>query len=431
MGARRRIFQGITANGFGQAITLLIQVASVPILIRAWGVELYGEWVILSAVPSYLTLSDVGFTTVAGNVLALLDAERDRDRMRAVYQSAWAMVSALSFAVLVPVVAVLWLTEPSKLLGLVHITGRTLDVTLIVLFLHVAMSMQTGILQLPFRALKENPLAVAIVNFIRLLEWSAATLTVLLDGAVVHVALAFLLARVLGNVVLWLLLARRSRSLRLGVRHVSARIVKSLLRPSLAAMCFPVGLSLTMQGVVLLIGNLIGPSGVALFSVYRTFTRAPIQLATTINQAVWPELSYAFGARDVAKARALVVKMLKFGATLSAVAALFVYVAGERVIDWWTARPLEHSPRLLTALTLTALVHIVWQPFWVAQIAVNRHTRFALWFLLISALSLAPAMFLLSSFDLNGAGYAALLSECLLAGAALATFTRYFDRARA
>jgi len=77
--------------------------------------------------------------------------------MSAIYQSAWALVTLLSCAVLVPVVATIWLTEPARLLGLTRITGTTLDLALLLLFLHVAMSIQTGILQLPFRATKENP----------------------------------------------------------------------------------------------------------------------------------------------------------------------------------------------------------------------------------------------------------------------------------
>ena len=67
MSTKRRITQGIGANGFGQAVTILTQIASVPILIHAWGMDLYGEWITLSAIPAYLVLSDIGFTSIAGN----------------------------------------------------------------------------------------------------------------------------------------------------------------------------------------------------------------------------------------------------------------------------------------------------------------------------------------------------------------------------
>jgi O-antigen/teichoic acid export membrane protein len=426
MSTKRRVIHGIGANGFGQAVTIVIQLASVPILIHAWGIELYGEWITLSAIPAYLVLSDIGLTSIAGNSLALIAEKGDIGHMQAIYQSTWVMVSLLSVVILIPVVATAWFTDPGQILGLTRITGMTLNVTLLLLFLYVAMSMQTGILQLPFRVLKRNPIGVAAANLIRLLEWLVATVTVFTGGTVVEVALAFLMVRVLGNIGIWLLLNRARVSLRLGISSASIKTIRTLLRPSLASMCFPLGLSFTLQGFILLVSGIVGPSGVALFSIYRTFTRVPIQLATAINQAVWPELSYAFGANDMSKAKKLVIRMEQFGTLLSVIAAFSVYYLGEPVINFWVSKAIEHNLHLLLALTLTALLHILWQPLWVTQMAINKHVEFALLFLIISALSLILGWLLLVGLKLQGAGYAILLSECLMAAAAFFTFRRNF-----
>ena len=430
MSTKLRITQGIGANGFGQAVTLLIQLASVPILIHAWGIDLYGEWITLSAIPVYLVLSDIGFTSIAGNSLALMAENNDDRKMQGVYQSTWVMVSILSAAFLTVVAGAVWFTSVGEMIGLSRITDDTLNLTLLILFFHVAMSMQTGILQLPFRPLKRNPMAVIAANLIRLLEWLAATIVVLTGGTVVEFALAFLVVRILGNFALWLAIIRSGSPLKLGVDQASMQTIKTLLRPSLASLCFPLGLSFTMQGFILLISSVIGPGAVALFSIYRTFTRVPIQLATAINQAVWPELSYAFGNNDLDKAKKLVMKMLQFGAALSVITACAVYFLGVTAINIWVSNSLEHNAQLLTALTLTALIHILWQPFWVAQIAINKHTQFALSFLTISALSLTLGWIFMIEFNVQGAGYAILLSECLLAGSAFFTYTRYFKASK-
>ncbi|BAN35167.1 putative flippase [Sulfuricella denitrificans skB26] len=426
MSTKRRIIHGIGANGFGQAVTILIQLASVPILIHAWGLQLYGEWITLSAIPSYLVLSDIGLSLVAGNSLALIAEKGDIRQMQTIFQSTWVMVSSLSIVVLIPVVVIVWFIEPGQFLGLTKITGGTLSITLLLLFSHVALSMQTGILQLPFRVLKRNPFSVAAVNVIRLMEWVVATVVVLTGGGVVEVAVAFLLVRMLGNVSLWLILGRSGSPLRIGISHASLQTIRMLLRPSLASMCFPLGLSFTIQGFILLVGGMVGSIGVAVFSIYRTFTRVPIQLATAINQAIWPELSYAFGANDIDKAKKLVTKMLQFGIVLSIVSALAVYFLGETVIDLWVTKALAHNSLLLIGLTLAALVHILWQPFWVALMATNKHTRFAWYFLAISALSLLLGWVFLLAFGLTGAGYAILLAECLMFAAAFFSYNRYF-----
>lgn len=427
MSTKQRIIHGIGANGFGQFITILIQIASVPILISAWGIELYGEWIALSAIPAYLALSDIGLTTIAGNTLALNAAESGNEKkMQSVFQSAWAMVSLFSMSLLMLILLVIWLTDLSELIGLTYIKGAELNLTLLLLFLHVAMCLQTGLIQIPFRVIKRNPFAVTALNVIRLLEWTVATIAVLSGYTVVAVALSFFVVRLTGNIILYIVMSRLECSLSFGFKFANMQTIRTLLRPSLASMCFPLGLSLTMQGFIIMISVTIGSTGVALFSIYRTFTRLPIQIATSINQSVWPELSYAFGENDISKAKVLVLKMLQFGFLLCVLSGFAIYFMGEYIIDLWIPHPLEHNPYLLIALTLTSLAHILWQPFWVAQIAINKHVRFAISFLSISALSLILGWIFLRRFDLEGAGYAIVFSEFLMALAAYVTFRLNF-----
>ena len=426
MSTKRRIIQGIGANGVGHAVTILIQFVSVPILMHAWGIKLYGEWVMLSAIPSYLALSDIGLSMVAGNSLALMAEKGDAREMQAIYQSTWVMVSALSMGVLLLAMSVIWFASPAPLLGLTRISSRTLDWTLLFLFLYMAFSMQSGILRLPFKALKKNPLAAAVVNLIRLGEWIAGTAVALAGGGVVLVAMAFMLGRVVGNVSFGILVSRSQSSLRIGVRHARLRTIRSLLRPSLASMCFPLGLSLTIQGFVLLVGGTIGSVAVAVFSIYRTFTRIPIQLATAVNRAVWPELSYAAGAAQITKARRLVMDMLLSGILLSIVSFVAVYFFGTDMIDFWVRKTLAHNSALLLGLALAASVHVLWQPYWVALMATNLHTRFALAFLVISASSLVLGWIFLRGAGLPGVGYAILVGELLLSVAAYYSYYRNF-----
>ncbi|THD09540.1 hypothetical protein [Metallibacterium scheffleri] len=63
----RRILHGLGANAYGQLVAVVIQLAGVPILLHAWGTQLYGEWLILAAIPTYLLMADLGFSQSAGN----------------------------------------------------------------------------------------------------------------------------------------------------------------------------------------------------------------------------------------------------------------------------------------------------------------------------------------------------------------------------
>src|ERR1700743_2025654 len=76
---KRRLIAGFGANTFSRLSTTLTQIFSVPVFLSHWGVHLYGEWILLNTIPSYLGLTDVGLGSVAGSEMTMLAAAQDFD----------------------------------------------------------------------------------------------------------------------------------------------------------------------------------------------------------------------------------------------------------------------------------------------------------------------------------------------------------------
>jgi hypothetical protein len=85
-GLKAKLLRNLGANAYGQAITILIQLVSVPLYLHYWGKQLYGEWLILSAIPAYLALSDIGFASVTANDMTMRVANGDRHGTLEVFQ---------------------------------------------------------------------------------------------------------------------------------------------------------------------------------------------------------------------------------------------------------------------------------------------------------------------------------------------------------
>ena len=95
----KRLVKGFAAQGFAQAINLIIQIGSVPLFIHFWGKLLYGEWLLISTVPSYFALSDLGFANAAGTEMTMRVARGDREGALKVFQLAWLLVTGVSLIV--------------------------------------------------------------------------------------------------------------------------------------------------------------------------------------------------------------------------------------------------------------------------------------------------------------------------------------------
>src|SRR2546426_46998 len=104
-----RLLKGFGASLYGQAVVIVIQLAGVPILLRHWQTQLYGEWLILFAIPSYLSMTDLGFSQSAGNDMTARVARGDRVGALGLFQSLLALVFFLAVVGLLLVAAAVML----------------------------------------------------------------------------------------------------------------------------------------------------------------------------------------------------------------------------------------------------------------------------------------------------------------------------------
>src|SRR5580700_3331050 len=96
---RGRLLRGFGATALGPVVTAIIQLGTVPLLLHAWGAAKYGDWLILSAIPSYLGLSDLGFGDASGSDMTMRVAAGDRKGAIETFQSSWALLSIVSLCV--------------------------------------------------------------------------------------------------------------------------------------------------------------------------------------------------------------------------------------------------------------------------------------------------------------------------------------------
>ena len=62
-----RLLRGVGANLLGKFWVVLSQTVTVPVMLTIWGAKGYGVWLMIWAVPSYVTLSDFGFGSAASS----------------------------------------------------------------------------------------------------------------------------------------------------------------------------------------------------------------------------------------------------------------------------------------------------------------------------------------------------------------------------
>lgn len=402
-------------NIVSRGINTLIQLVSVPIFLKHWGVDLYGEWVLLNSVPNYFALSDVGFGSTAGNEMTMLGAANKHEEALDVFQSVLALTTVSSLLVGGTLFAVVWYLPFNRWLHVQSISPHDTNLVILLLALSVLLSMQETLFQAAFRCVTKYVYGNFLKSMIQLASFSGVSLAVILGAGVVRAALVFCLVNALGTLLLWVELRRHVPWIRFGIHHAKMTTLKRLAAPSISFMAFPLGNALNLQGMLLVVGHIMGPAAVVVFSTARTVSRVAVQFMQMISNTLWPEMSLAVGADDFALARSLHRRGCQISLWCSAGIVGTLALLGPVAWKHWTVNQFATDNVLLDIMLLQVLFSSLWVTSQVALSATNRHQKLAVVYLTATAISLVLAWFATRLFGLRGAAVATIAGEIYMA----------------
>ncbi len=411
----RRLLAAFGANTFGRVLATVIQVVSVPMFLRHWGASLYGEWLVLIAIPSYFALSDIGFGSVAGNEMTMLMASNKADEALEVFQSVWVLTTVISCTVGALLFGCVWFVPFNRWLHLQTLSTR--DVRLIVLYLGISVlfTMQETIFQAAFRCVGRYAFGTTVKNVIAFLAFGLILIPLVMGATPVTLALTQLVVNFIGTILIWALLAHEIKWIRFGVRHARWAAIRRLTGPAVSMISVPISTALSLQGMVLVVGSVLGPVAVVTFTTARTISRSANQIMNLINNSIWPEVSMAFGSGDMDLARKLHRRACQLSIVLCLGIALVVAVLGQFTWKLWTVGKIPTDQVLLWVMLFQLVVSSLWFTSAVIPIAVNKNGGMAKVIVTTSALSLGLAWAAMQVFGLGlrGAAAAVVLADLL------------------
>src|SRR5450631_358750 len=420
----RRIISGFGSNLFGQLVTIAIQILSLPVFLYYWDMSTYGTWLVLSALPAFLSMADAGMVQAAGNKMTMTLGRGEVAEANRIFQSAQ-MVMVVDCGTLGI------LLTPIALFGpLPDFIKPDERVALIALLYVILVGLFGGLADAVFKATGRYAVGTMLGHSVRLAAWGGTILGLILFRSFAGVAVCGLVARVAGTGVSIWLAQRGGHGLLWGTKLAQKREVVTMIRPAVSFLAFPLANALSFQGVTLVVGALSGPATVTLFTSYRTIARVAVQLTSMFSLALWPEFGQLFGSGGP---RAI-EKLYRHSALLGAIQALGLSVVLFLVSPWllrvWTHGRIEFVPSIMLWMLAYASISGIWHVPRVLLLSTNQHIGLAGWSLAAGALSVLLAWVFGREWQIEGVAAAMLVSECFIAFVCVYLAHRSFDGAR-
>jgi O-antigen/teichoic acid export membrane protein len=412
---RFRLLQTFLSSGLGQLINLLSQLTLLPLLIVSWHKTVYAEWILLSTVPAYLSLSDLGFGTVLGNDLAIKAARGARSEATTIYRSAWVVVAAVSGLACGTALALIQILPFEQWLHLTALPRSTCLLVLDFLLLQVVVTQHGGVFNAALRAENLHVVGKYLNNAIAASQFFVLVAVGILRGNVVDAAFSMFLVSLFGAIAMFIASRRLVPWLRIGFT-LDLTPVKPILVPGLSQNILGLGIAISLQGSLLVITTVLNPVAALAFSTARTMCRVVNMLTNMVEYAFGPEFSIAFGSTDMPLAIKLHDRASQVSIWVGSLFSVCLALAGPFLFQIWTRGRIHLDLPTFLLLLCAQIANAIYFGSWGVPIALNKQVSVAVYTLGIAILSLAIVWIGVRAMGLPGAGLASFLSEVATIG---------------
>lgn len=411
---KRRLGLGFVSSLISKMASSVIQLVQVPFFLHFWSLPVFGDWIIVNSIPSYLGFSNIGFGNAAGNEMTMAEAVGDREKSLRVFQSCWWLIVAAMSVVGLLVAGAITLVPLAKLLNIKNISDHDARWMVAYLGFAVLLGQLEQLLQSVYRCVGRYPYGSFIKSCMSLGAFASMLVPVGLGFGPRTTAMVFAIANVAGTLLLGIMVRRDIPWIRFGWQHASFAEIKRLAPSAFAFMGFPIGNAINLQGTIQAVSYALGPVAVVIFSTARTVSRVALQMVQMINGTFEPEFSRSFAQNNAALIRTLHRRACQMALIIAFTIVFLMMLGGPFFLNHWTQGKVPPSRELLSMLLTVVILYSLWSTSSGIMYATNQHQKLAAVYLGATGITVVVTFFAARYFGLIGAAASLLVSEALM-----------------
>lgn len=394
------IGKNIIANFFKVFVIFLNQILLVPLYILYWGNELYSDWIILSAITSFFSMSDLGINNVSNNLFCINYAQNKMKECRSILATNYFLIILIGCSCIFLVFFTGFFIKFNTYLGLHIVDEKTAHYVLTLLICQVFLNMYSLVLDSIYNSQSLASKATYLNNTAKFLISIFILIGIICKYSILIIAMLQLIPLIIIIIYKHLDTKKYFRE-SISCKDINIRELKEYIKPSLAFMAFPFGNLFIFQGFTILINHYFGATTLVTFNTTRTMVNFIRTMIQTITSAVKPEFSLAYGRSDFNFMRRIHKKTLKYCFCISIFIGLILISIGPLIYHIWTSGKISFNYGIMIPLVIAMILNSLWEASGITLTSTNNHICMGYLYLLSTIIALAIAYLFCSYLNLN------------------------------
>lgn len=391
----RNLFSGFINKGF----IIFSQILLIPIFISFWGKQFYGEWILISTIPNYLTSVDFGINVTTTTAISGLVANGNYKEALKMYKAAnWAFLFLFFIIITIFINAFLFFNW-SKILGLQILGEVEVELSLFFLIGNVFISFALGVLLGIYRAegrydkFQNFNTLTAICDQLIILFFVINGKNIFLISLFQFFVKAFLYIIFMQN------LQKKYNWFKFGIEK-NNKLIFQILPTSVYYMIFVMGQGLVMQGTTFLVGKTLGTSALVTFNTVRTLVNSVRSFISIYYYSFLNDFTIYLSKYKYFKAKYLFIKMFTNSLYLTISLVILLFYTGGRIIYIWTNGKIEFEQSFFNFMLLMAFFNTLSLTSYSVMNASNNNRNMGVYYTIFASIAMI-AIYKLSYLGLD------------------------------
>ncbi|MEA1926827.1 MAG: lipopolysaccharide biosynthesis protein [Candidatus Auribacterota bacterium] len=411
-----RVALGSLISFAGNIINIFGRVFLVPLFLKSWGTERYGEWLTLFAAVGYMSMLDLGIQNYVINKLNQCYSTGRSREYGYVLRSAL-KVSVISCSLIILLIAVILPLLPLGKWFHFTQTGHSLVVLVTCLLaVQIVARIPSGIITGLYRTMGEFHRGAILVNIKVIMVFLITGAALISGGGFAILALLQLVPILVITLYVFRDMRRRHPEIKLGFKGGSMKKGFSFLLPASPFFLIRISTLTVFSGSTMIVATQLGPAVVAVFSTLRTLAHVTKQIPQAINIALWPELTSLEARKEYRTLRKIQLFMVKIGFSISVCLAMFIHFCGKDIVNLWTRGRIPYDSGLMNIFLIYLALQLIWTLSGTFQAAFNLPALGSFCSIASTVLGLFLAYFLTRSYGAAGTVGGLFIAELFICG---------------
>ena len=368
--------KNIIANFYKILVVFINQILLVPAYLKYLGLELYGDWIVLTAVTGFFTMSDIGLGNAVSNRFSIEYAKGKVDFCNLLLNNNFFFVFTTLFILSSLFISVTYFVDIFKFLGLNAIMPNDARLICIFFLLQIMALMLDGVFNSIYIACHLAYKVTFLGNTARLI--SALFIIIgLVSGFSLSFLVLFSSIPYFALIIYKIIDSRNYFKYKIKLRFVDKKVIIDLIKPSFAFMCFPLGNAVLFQGFTVVVNHFLGSYCLVQFNTMRTMTNFLRNISQAISAGIKPEFSIAYGKQDYTLMRKLYNKSWRLCTIAIIIPTLIIVFCGEWIYMTWTHGDIQYNGTLVFLLCVSLFFNMIWESTCISLTSTNNHLRFS------------------------------------------------------